>query len=682
MLPLWERWRQVAPLTDKLKKSLLPENAKSFREALVSTSLSEIASQTLTIAGAGVPFAGLMVDKGMGALNRTRTHVANRKAAREDTVLPQSQTEGDLVSRIADNLTRLAIPGLPVIVVLEDAQDADADTCRLIETLATSPAQVLIIATTWPEGLAPSTNFAKVAEPLGAASRALLIELDAPDDHALVELLTERLPNTDPRKLQALAQLHPTPLALEFILTLDKVSRHITDGRLDLDLDEINQLPTQIAALYQSRWELLPQSVRQALLVAAAVDDALAAEYDDPLYSGFLPAAIAAMPLDGMISIEQSDLDRARDEFRWTTALTVNVDSFREPALRQVAAEAAHQHFLRSETAPIHTSLRSLLLDLAPPDQLAQVVIARQVVIISWLLDIADQALADALHVWSTRLGQSGRSSTAVKVANRCRQITGMSPRDADLIDAQYVRTLITSGELEQATQLQDRIVAYRTANYPPHDRKIFQARRLQAYLLSRTDHTKDALTILDDLLPAATQGLGKTSPTTLRITFDKAEMLTSLGEYDQATELVTELFHCCRRLDQPKLFDEVLGLHAKITAHLDPRAGLVLLYTRMNALRMRGEPPTSSWYETTWLDYLGVLARLGDPDVIDEATLVLTQRIQAPPLEPTANAALASCILETLATQWPPSAEPPVAHPGYQALTELLVTALTTDPE
>ena len=195
-------------------------------------------------------------------------------------------TGGELGDGQPDNLledtlamvTRIARPGLPVVVFVEDFHKATPLVEGLMEGLVRARAAVLIITTAWPGELEQRKRLKALFSEEAFQSRVLRLRHDAklpmsfPKGASMGELAGQDLrkvvlayyPKADSETLERLASRYNNPLPLELVCTLPKYQKKFSDGSLKLNPGEIDSLPNRVEDLYRELWNALPLMAKQS----------------------------------------------------------------------------------------------------------------------------------------------------------------------------------------------------------------------------------------------------------------------------------------------------------------------------------------------------------------------------------------------------------------------------------
>jgi hypothetical protein len=245
-------------------------------------------------AGWGLPGSGLLVRLARGRVDKARADAERRAAVALAGPLPAAQP--NLLDDTRDNLTRLARPGLPVLVFIEDLHWVPPLIAELLECLVRANAALLVISSTWPRELERHPRLLALPQDPIVGERCLRVLHDAPApapfpaDAGLAELPAADMqqlvlayyPKAEPETLRRLGARYNNPMMLELVCRQDAWRRDFPDGDLALEPQEIADLADDVAAQYKRIWDALPPRVQQALVLAtlAIPDDETAWDRD------------------------------------------------------------------------------------------------------------------------------------------------------------------------------------------------------------------------------------------------------------------------------------------------------------------------------------------------------------------------------------------------------------------
>ena len=331
-----ERARQVAL---KLAEESATEGAGFLAQKLLEVSL---------------PGLGLAVDLAKFGFGKAQAGRDQRRAIAQAGVLPNDE-KIDIVEEAAATLKRLARPGLPVIVFIEDLHRDNGLVSRLLDNLLRANAPVLILTTTWPGELEQSEQlFPLLSDPV-IGDRIYRLHhnrpvpevfppgasMDALSPDALRALIQSYYPVTSGAVLDGLAARYNNPLPIEIICTLPKHRNRSRDGALRLSAEEIGQLPRQVSDLYRQLWNELPYRAQCALALSTlAIPESDAAWHRDLVRKALEPVAGL---IDGSDSpaISPDDVPHG-----WVREIEDWLRRFNEPDQMRIAREDLEERAL------------------------------------------------------------------------------------------------------------------------------------------------------------------------------------------------------------------------------------------------------------------------------------------------------------------------------------------------
>lgn len=314
----------------------------------------EVIEQSIESAASVAGVAGLVVGAPLGFLLlggryawKHRAGLSRLAGRFEPEAFEQRDVRGEMVIETARALGDFAAGGIPVVMVLEDAHQADETlTDLLVQVLQDGRGPVMILATAWPGTLEDQERQAHrllTDVPVSSMMRFCppdLAELGIDDRRALAEAL---LPHATPTQRQMLAERWSSPLMLEVGCRLPAVSQMLEDG--ELTPANLDALPVDVEGLYRAMWDDLPHEVRQALILAVLATPSTASSrlFTDRHWDVALPAAAAA-GLDWLRDEAQSLKTRLIQDapaYDWVRRVDEWLQTFHDPAQHQVAEAAA-----------------------------------------------------------------------------------------------------------------------------------------------------------------------------------------------------------------------------------------------------------------------------------------------------------------------------------------------------
>jgi DNA-binding CsgD family transcriptional regulator len=193
--------------------------------------------------------------------------------------LPEAETSEALGRRCAARLIEFA-NRLPLVLIFEQLDDADASSLALLEALAErlEGAPLLLVLTMTPS-MARSLMAARAATRLRMPASALVVELDPISEADIQIHLALQLPNVAAERHGELAA------ALRRLsggngLLLSELTRAIEDGEIDAaaDISDLERLPTSLMGVAQHRVALLAGAAVETLELAALAGEVIRPE--------------------------------------------------------------------------------------------------------------------------------------------------------------------------------------------------------------------------------------------------------------------------------------------------------------------------------------------------------------------------------------------------------------------
>ena len=294
----------------------------------------------------------------------------------EQEALEQRDVRGEMVLETALALGNFAAGGIPVVLVLEDAHQADETLIDLlVQVLQNRRGPVLIVATAWPGTLEDPERWAHrlLAEVPGpSVIRFRPSDLSALDLDDRIVLLEVLLPSATRAQREMLAGKWSNPLALELGCRLRTLVQMLEDG--ELTGDALASLPDDVEGIYQRMWEELPEELREALMLAVLATPATASEglFDDRQWDVDVPRA-AAEGLDWLreraegLQAHLTDDATAYDWVRWSGPW---LQACHELVHHRVAATAALDSFTPTRRTAYYRKIADAIVADSPSGDL------------------------------------------------------------------------------------------------------------------------------------------------------------------------------------------------------------------------------------------------------------------------------------------------------------------------
>ena len=254
--------------------------AKSALGALfeegATTGLAKLAELGLGATPFGIGLGLKLVTGGIKAAKDRKEELTQMALGSE----AHKAADEDLIDETVNLFARLAHKDLPIIICVEDIHKATSPVLELLAKLVARNAPILILTTTWPG------EFEKIDElnalldtswgedrilrmiydqpaPKGLPKDASLAQLSSED---LGEIIRARYPKAEAETKALLAQRYRNPLPLELVLNMKSLKRD--HPYLELDVEDIEELPETVRDLYNSLWNELPEPVQQLLAIS------------------------------------------------------------------------------------------------------------------------------------------------------------------------------------------------------------------------------------------------------------------------------------------------------------------------------------------------------------------------------------------------------------------------------
>jgi tetratricopeptide (TPR) repeat protein len=426
----------------------------------------------------------------------------------------------DIVDETVILLTKLARPGLPVVIFVEDAHLADPLLGELLSRLVVSNSSTLIITTAWPghaqnnkalvEAMAQARELNRlisISHDLRTVSElfpesASFSPLDGTD---LADIIRFYYPKVDDETARLLSTRYENPLALELFCLLSKYRNRFPDGDLRLSAKEVANAPGTVRDLYRDLWRDLPELVRQTLTLASLGIPALIAPkgsddltWDHQLMLG----AIKELSLLQSGELEKTLMEDTRT-FAWTRVVSEVLHQFHEIDQMRVANED-DEYLLDDEREDF---LRQLATRLSTDVHKER--------------DISDAEKIHAVRL-AVALRQRGfvDTETLEEAAVQAIAVLEGNPREA--------KTII---ELSNAV-----------LEYLPDTEKALYIRSSKATAEGECGNVKEALRLFRELVQDAIRILGTDHPDTLATRNNIAHCTGESGNVDDALRLSREL--------------------------------------------------------------------------------------------------------------------------------------------
>ena len=473
-----------------------------------------------------------------------------------------------VVDDVVDVIGRMTRAGLPMVVLVEDAHNADEVLLELLDKALRHDGALLVITTVWPDSAERNEPLAELMD----KHRQRLYEVDYRDERpeikgfpkgaglgdlerdARAAVLHERFPLVEERTEATLLDRYVNPWALKLFCEIPRYHENAEyrddQGALVVPRHELDQLPKNIRKLYEELWWALPDEARLALAVAyvvtpTSIHDGVAGgenRWSDLL----LREVISAVDLANSDAVLM-ELDRAPSAHAWVRAVDDYLRAFAEDFHRTTTHNYHEGELedLANAKEKILTALAGRVLD-AHRIQPTSTNTARSILALHAEGYITDAAVAaEAIHDLLEELADS-----PLDLAERVRLYehyidqldrSRIPPHTDQAIRLLGSQALGEHGQLTKAiTTLQD-LLDDQTRTLVP-DPNTLVTRYNLAYRLGQSGLVDQAIDAFRELLADCERVWGPDDPVTLSIRHNLADCLGKSGRVDQAIVAYREL--------------------------------------------------------------------------------------------------------------------------------------------
>ena len=229
------------------------------------------AVQELT--GAVVPFLGLATKLGQWGIGEVSNNHHKKKKLNASGVFSVESRQEDLLDELTALIGKLAIPKLPLIIVIEDLHNAHHSIISMLETILKSNSSILILATSIKGSESANKNLDSLLTSELAKNRITKIvngqiiddarfgvgtRFDELSESSLREVIKFYYSHTDDSVCNKLISKHQNPLILEMICNTGKLCQKFKkNGKLELLDSELDSLPSDLKGIYLNAWNEL-----------------------------------------------------------------------------------------------------------------------------------------------------------------------------------------------------------------------------------------------------------------------------------------------------------------------------------------------------------------------------------------------------------------------------------------
>jgi hypothetical protein len=437
----------------------------------------------------------------------------------------------DDIGNLSRNLAQVT-KNKPLVLIIDDAHDADESLTTILDGLLKARAKVLVIMTTWPGSLSQNQN-----RPIARWWLSL-------NSHNDAVARKEELQPLEAADLQIVAgedglitsadvsALNGNVLALRASLRLPAVQREIDAGRKP-DLSRYAKGPD---AVFHEYWDDLPSGVRHVLAIAAQTG------------AQYVPSIVVAASLHAGIEDAQRNLIAGVDVYRLAREIDANLHAFTDSLLYAVAEKRGREHELSdTDYSAIRAALASAVLDselLGSLSNDARLLVHRQHLLLvrEGLLQPNDSASRSAFIVAQAEAARYSYSS-AVEISGLA--IEWHSKFDAaETLSRRHENAywLGESGDTAKALELLREILTDQIRVMGSDHEDTLSSRFQIAWFTHLSGKTSESISMYEELLTDELRVLGPNNVQTLRTVRDLADCLSATGRFEESIELLVSL--------------------------------------------------------------------------------------------------------------------------------------------
>ena len=266
-----------------IKKKLIPENQN------VSEALESILSDAGSLVLKDVPGLGTILGLSKWLWNYYEKQTKKDKKLNRSGKIFYVENPISELDEMVDILTKLAIPKLPLVLVVDDFHKAHKESGKyisfmelLLSKLMKSGKPILIISATWPGEFEKFTEIQKIQRREDISKRTFRVihdkippsmlpkgaSLAKLKKHELKHIVKNYFKNCTEQTLNRIVHKYDNPLAIELFCSLPKHKQYLNKKNFELSWEEIHQVPLNIFGLYQELWSSLRLEEKNTLILA------------------------------------------------------------------------------------------------------------------------------------------------------------------------------------------------------------------------------------------------------------------------------------------------------------------------------------------------------------------------------------------------------------------------------
>ncbi len=562
------RCLQLDPLSVELRRSSrdLARHVAGEAGSTLESGLVDAATSALNVA---VPGIGLVWSIGKWGFSRVvDRHERSQQVARASSI--DTGAADDVLADTVGTLRSVARPGLPLVVVVEDLQLADATLVDLLEELLGSGRPILLVTTSWPGALDEPPLDALLHTAAGRVLRVRATDSNsdsdsdsgsgsgsagdlAPLDAAARERIVAAIhPGVTAATAALLAERFENPLLLELACGLGWVREEVdpVSGRLELTRADVEEIPADAAGLYTAMWERLSEPARRALALAvSAIPHEVSAEVGA---NRWLAGPLVAAVREALPQAPEVAAHLAGTTPGWTRPVRDAFAAYLEPLAQRTAA--SHEHLnrasrVRAVQGHLFEQARRQLTEGAV-DELLDLHAAD--LVIAWQLSgLAHDPVAFGIAVieHTNSLGPHTEDSTrTLSLADRALELLEPTGEPAEVaavrtnLGLARANALLALGRARESADAYGELADALARQEGEGGRRALEARHDRAAALVEAADLDAALALLEDLVGDERRHLGPTDPMTVASLQVTSVVLSRMGRTVEALARDREL--------------------------------------------------------------------------------------------------------------------------------------------
>ena len=531
----------------RAERSLLSTVKGSFDVTSATVGILALFVAALAVPPVAIPLAvGGGIEMVATGASRVRELVQRRRLREMGPQGAAEQFEQNLTSGLADRVRQLS-KAVPILLVIDDAHDADQVTVGVLDRLLRVPeARLLVVAMAWPDVIAstegrPLASWLRspVASPV--RDRVEQVQLEPLSRADLNRIVSMQAPSTPAAVCDALANRYDNPLALRYVLELPRVRRRTAGGCIQLRPEEVAGLPSTLAGVFNDAWNELPAAVQSALAVAALCG------------VRFVPDLVVRAAQQQQLGFSRDDLDAGAQTYRWTRVIDRSLCGFVELSFRRVAVRRAEELLGGEEAEAVLVAVAQLGTETDVAASLSyqaglEVVASYIGLVESGKLPADSQAVAAALSLAANK-SQRGDMAGAEALIDRASQ-WAVTAEDRLSVAVQRAWLQALRGDYGGAAAATRQALASEpeTAGQP----SALAAQNDIALWLSLAGDSAGGLEVFRELVGTFTKALGADDRGTLTVRKNYVDRLGRVGRVAEARRLSEDLIKDLTRVLGP----------------------------------------------------------------------------------------------------------------------------------